>query len=485
MANKYELMAARIEAVLGAQKVPARVWQATVSHRYIRFDLTIPLGLRIAKATTLEEELAFSLGVAAVKAYRQDGILHVEVPREDPTDYTLPYAFGQVQTYPPCTALLGERTDGTPLLLKVDSPDIAHLLISGTTGSGKTVLLKTILLTLAMTNHPGSVQLVLIDPKGEKLAPLAAYPHAWQGLAVISDPGDAVIVLEALVAEMRRRKGASSSLPRIVVAIDELAELITTAGPAIVDALQALTQAGREPGLHVIAATQRPSATLVGGMVKANFPARLVGSVVSTEDAKVAAGIGGTGAERLTGRGDFLLIAKGQQIRFQSTHVTDPQIRAICGAVWRNGRKSRAWSQFALEQVLGEQVLNDPPAIAERRAPRQVSDLVQQGGAPVHQLTPHAKTLAVNIPAGERCGAPVHTGANAALTAQRGTLPRRPDGPTAEDVELIKSNYSALGSLNKTCEWAYGSKGPLTMYWIKTALGLITLPGAGTADQSE
>jgi S-DNA-T family DNA segregation ATPase FtsK/SpoIIIE len=97
-----------------------------------------------------------------------------------------------------------------------------------------------------------------------------------------------------------------------------LADLIQVGGKPVVDSLQRLTQRGREAGLHVVAATQRPAATLVGGLVKANFPVRLVGSVVSAEDAKVASGIAGSNAERLLGRGDFILVAKGQVIRFQS-----------------------------------------------------------------------------------------------------------------------------------------------------------------------
>ncbi len=303
MANKYELMAGRIEAVLGAQKVPSRVWQVTVSHRFVRFDMTIPLGQRLTKMTHLEEELAFSLGVKSVSVYRNGGTMHVEVPRDGAvTDYTLASAFRQVKTLPPFTTLLGERTDGTPLLVKLDSPDVTHLLISGTTGSGKTVLLQALLLTLLMTNHAGMLQTVLIDPK-RKLGSLAAFPHTWRELPVIGEPEEARLVLRALVGEMERRRRVGKNLPKIVIALDELADLLGTGGPDIAESLQRLTQAGREQGLHVVAATQRPSATLVGGMVKANFPTRLVGSVASTEDAKVASGMGGRVRRSWAGRG--------------------------------------------------------------------------------------------------------------------------------------------------------------------------------------
>jgi len=140
------------------------------------------------------------------------------------------------------------------------------------------------------------------------------------------------------------------SLPRLVVAIDELADLLQSGGKGVAEALTRLTQRGREAGIHVVAATQRPAATLVGGLVKANFPVRLVGSVVSPEDAKVAAGIGGTGAERLLGRGDFLLVAKGQVIRFQAAYAGGSELAGVVAQVRAGGRRRRSWqaAQLAL-----------------------------------------------------------------------------------------------------------------------------------------
>jgi S-DNA-T family DNA segregation ATPase FtsK/SpoIIIE len=115
----------------------------------------------------------------------------------------------------------------------------------------------------------------------------------------------------------------------------------------VADALTRLTQRGREAGIHVVAATQRPSAALVGGLMKANFPVRLVGSVVSPEDAKVAAGVAGSEAERLLGRGDFLLVAKGQMIRFQAAYAADAEMAAIVARIREGGRRRRQWDQLA------------------------------------------------------------------------------------------------------------------------------------------
>ena len=343
MARKYELQAARIETVLQAHKVPARVWQATVTPRFVRFDVTTALGTRLNKVSNLAEELAFSLGARATRVYREGGVLHVEVPRETSRTVELLQLCGKLSTIPPNCAVLGIEEGGSPLLLRLDSPDVAHVLLAGTTGSGKTALARTLLLSLAMHNHAGRLQIVLIDPKRRGFAPLEGLPHTWRGRAVAQDVDAVTETLQALVDEMARRDHVGCSLPKVIVAIDELADLIVTGGKPVAEALTRLTQRGREAGIHVVAATQRPSSALVGGLVKANFPVRLVGSVVSPEDAKVAAGITGTEAERLLGRGDFLLVTKGQVIRFQAAYASDPEMEAIVRTICTGRRRRRLW----------------------------------------------------------------------------------------------------------------------------------------------
>jgi S-DNA-T family DNA segregation ATPase FtsK/SpoIIIE len=116
----------------------------------------------------------------------------------------------------------------------------------------------------------------------------------------------------------------------LVVGIDELADLLATGGKAVEQALIRLAQRGREAGIHLVACTQKPAAEAVSGLLKANFPVRLVGSVASPDDARVAAGIAGTGAEKLLGRGDFLLVSKGEVIRFQAAYIADGDLRDLC-----------------------------------------------------------------------------------------------------------------------------------------------------------
>jgi S-DNA-T family DNA segregation ATPase FtsK/SpoIIIE len=379
MPNLYELMAYRIEQVFTSHNIPCKVDEARVTARLIRFEMRIALGYSISRVEGLAEEIALAVNASSVRVQRHGGSIIIEVARDGVSrQIGLAACLAKITAAPPNTALLGVDTTGEVLLLRIDSPDVAHILLAGTTGSGKTALLRTLLLTLAMFNRPGHLQLVLIDPKG-KLAPLAALPHTWRGLGCISDPADAVLVLAGLVAEMERRDRAGSTLPRIVLVIDELADLMQSGGPAVGEHLLRLTQRGRESGIDVIAATQKPAAALVGSLVKANFPVRLVGSVVSTDDAKVASGVGGTGAERLLGRGDFLCIVKGDQIRFQAAYISASEIPALITAISASTRKRRTWSSGAVQAAIEEQAgqsgklpalpVRRPATVAEALAP--------------------------------------------------------------------------------------------------------------------
>jgi hypothetical protein len=148
---------------------------------------------------------------------------------------------------------------------------------------------------------------------------------------IITDAHDSIPTWLALVRLMESRSEEGTRTPTVVVVVDELADLLMVAGDDVQRVLTRLTQRGREAGIHVVAATQKPTTAVIGSLVKANFPVRLVGRVMSIDDARVAAGISGTGAERLTGRGDFLAVAEGRVIRFQSSYVTPREVREVAG----------------------------------------------------------------------------------------------------------------------------------------------------------
>jgi S-DNA-T family DNA segregation ATPase FtsK/SpoIIIE len=268
--------------------------------------------------------------------------------------------------------VLGLCDDGAPLLMRLSSPDVAHVLISGTTGSGKTALCQTMILSLAMTHRRSQLQFVLIDPKRRAFAPFASLPHLLR--PIIGDVAEAVDVLGEIVQLMDTRpccapgvRGQGDSAaeysvtPRIVVVLDELADLMQVGGQALAEPLTRLAQRGREAGIHVIACTQKPSSQVMGTLIRANFPARLVGKVVSPEDARVAAGIGGTGAEKLAGRGDFIAVAAGQVLRFQAAYVSAAEVEQV---VAQFGSVPRRWD-----------VINGRPSLL-----RQAVSLVAKAG---------------------------------------------------------------------------------------------------------
>jgi S-DNA-T family DNA segregation ATPase FtsK/SpoIIIE len=197
------------------------------------------------------------------------------------------------------------------------------------------MLLQAMILSLAMTNAPRTVAMVLIDPKGHAFSLFEGLSHLAR--PVIREVEEATEALQSLVRLMERPYLSTSRFgeggpqkrgqPHVVVVIDELADLLMVGGKAAQRALTRLTQRGREAGIHVVAATQKPTTAVLGPLVKANFPVRLVGRVTSTEDARTATGWSGTGAERLLGRGDFLAVAEGRVTRFQTAHVSPAEIR--------------------------------------------------------------------------------------------------------------------------------------------------------------
>lgn len=335
MRRQLHFQADRIEMVLATHKVPARVTGGTVTPRLVRYHLSTPLGVKVRQVAGLSEEIAMSLGASTCRVYRQQGQVELEVPRTKGQVVHLMTLARRLAregalrggAVPPATAVLGLDQEGVPLLLRLPSPNVAHVLIAGTTGSGKTALLRTIVASLALHNRQRDVQFVLVDPKGRGFVPFEGLPHLL--VPVVSRAEAAADVLARLVEEMERRDHEGRSEPRLVLALDELADLVQTTGARFERQLLRLMQRGREAGIHVVACTQKPAAAVIGGLVKSNFPVRLVGAVASPEDAKVASGLAATGAERLLGQGDFLVVAKGRVMRMQAAYISTSEIQRL------------------------------------------------------------------------------------------------------------------------------------------------------------
>ena len=329
------LQADKIEMLLAAHKAPARVWGGRLTPRTVQFHLAPAANTKLARLESLTEEIALALGTPTARLTRTNGTLSVEIPRADSRFVSLADLDRRLQNdkhleralQTPGTAIIGMDSEGVPLLLRLSSPDVAHCLIAGTTGSGKTELARTLIASLMMHQKPRDLQIALFDPKGHGFAPFARAPHLL--FPIIKDAEETLARIQYLITEMERRDREAIDRPRVVIVIDELADLMQTCGSELEALLSRLVQRGRSAGFSLIACTQKPAARVVGSLVKANFPVRLVGRVASTDDARVAAGIGGTDAEKLAGRGDFLLIASGQIIRFQVAHIKPEEIAAL------------------------------------------------------------------------------------------------------------------------------------------------------------
>ncbi|MBU0492991.1 MAG: DNA translocase FtsK [Chloroflexi bacterium] len=333
MRDHLERQADAIEWVLWSHRVQARVAGGTVGPRLVRFYLHPAPGVRVSRLLSLTEELALALDTPACRITRQGGQVVLELPRTGVPAISLHTLAGCLghDNVPRETALLGLDEEGQVLGLRLSSPDVAHVLVAGTTGSGKTALLQVMILSLAQHNPVAALQLVLIDPQGRGLGALAALPHVRD---MVTEPAASAAALAGLVDELEERARRRVAFPRLVVVIDELADI---AGVAVAarESLTRLVSRGRGMGIHVVAATQKPTTAAVGSLVQANFPTRIVGRVASAADARVAAGRGGLGAESLLGRGDFLLVGGGTVARFQGAYEDPAAVRSLVQQIAR------------------------------------------------------------------------------------------------------------------------------------------------------
>jgi DNA segregation ATPase FtsK/SpoIIIE, S-DNA-T family len=326
-----EYQADRVEAVLAAHRAPGRITGGTVGPRLVRFFLDLDPHTRFTAIKRLADDLALAMRVSNLSIDRNaDGVV-LSFANPDPKPVDLLPLLDGLRPIPPATALLGLTDSGVPLLARLAAPEVAHVLVAGTTGSGKSVLLRTMATSLLLTNPPDSLRLLCIDPKGRTFAPLAGAAHLAR--PVITAPAEAHEALHSLLRTMeirdrRHESPGTPGTPRIVVFVDELADLLMEGGDALTATVTRLVQRGREAGIHLAAATQHPAAALLGSVMRANFPLRLVGRVAAAQDALVSTGRGGTDAHLLHGRGDFIAVSGDQLIRFQVAHITEKDIAA-------------------------------------------------------------------------------------------------------------------------------------------------------------
>lgn len=278
------------------------------------------LKMRLMGTTTVAairaslDDIALHLKVDAVRLSLDSGTVSLQVPTKQVRRISYDTLMQSIQI-PQLTSLLGLNEFGRTMWVNWQKDDTPHVLIAGTTGSGKTNLMRVMLLSLAARTKASKVGIVWIDLKHSEET---AFTRAIYNHTVARPIGDTDMVeaLRRVSTEMKSRT-PGGQWPRIIVAVDEVAELVQRGGEDVVNLMTSVAQYGREVGVHLLAGTQRPSSALLGGLMRANLPVRIVGRVLSAVDANVATGLKQTGAHALHGQGDFLCVSS-KIVRFMA-----------------------------------------------------------------------------------------------------------------------------------------------------------------------
>ena len=316
------------------------------------FEILPAAGIKINTIINLADDISRSMGVGAVRIAQIYGTqyLGVEVPndqRETVTIKELLINENFKNTSSKIPICIGKDISGN--IEVIDLSKTPHLLVAGTTGSGKSVFINTLLASILYKFSPKDLRLILIDPKMLELSVYNDIAHLLT--PVVTEPKKSIIALKWVCKEMERRyslmneentrslegynEKSIEKLPYIVVFIDEMADLMMTAGKEVEHYVQRLAQMARACGIHLVMATQRPSVDIITGSIKANFPSRISFQVASKYDSRTV--LGEIGAEQLLGNGDMLMTKNGGNIiRYQSAFISDNEVNKLIGEIKRN-----------------------------------------------------------------------------------------------------------------------------------------------------
>jgi S-DNA-T family DNA segregation ATPase FtsK/SpoIIIE len=328
--------------------------EATVSGqiagpRVTRYELQLAPGTKVSKVAGLKDDLSYALATTEIRILAPipgKQAVGVEVPNLSPKLVTLGDIFGDLPaSASPLAVWLGKDISGNAVW--TDLARMPHLLIAGTTGSGKSGCINTVLTSTLLRSTPDEVRMILIDPKRIELGYYESIPHLLT--PVVSSPKEAAVVLMNVVAEMERRyerlsfvrarnlpeanralrARGEAPLPYLLVVIDELADLMMVSPQAVEDCVIRLAQKSRAVGIHLVLATQRPSVDVITGMIKANVPSRIAFAVSSQTDSRVI--LDSAGAESLLGQGDMLFkpLGTSRLQRLQGAYVTEEEVALV------------------------------------------------------------------------------------------------------------------------------------------------------------
>ena len=341
----------RLEATLESFGVDATYVSCTRGPTVTRYDFELRTGVKLTKLTNLSDDIALALGVGSVRiAPIPDKIstVGIEVPNKLINTVYLRDIIGSDNfqgAKSKVSFAIGEDIGGNSIVSNIAK--LPHLLIAGTTGSGKSVCINCLLLSLLYKATPDEVKLIMIDPKMVELGVYNGIPHLY--VPVVTDPKKAAGALQWSVVEMMKRyrlfseagvrdlagynalceRNGEKTMPQVVIVIDELADLMMVASKEVEESICRVAQMGRAAGMHLVIATQRPSADVITGLMKANIPSRIAFAVSSALESRII--LDQQGAEKLIGMGDMLYapIGVGKPVRIQGAFVSDEERESV------------------------------------------------------------------------------------------------------------------------------------------------------------
>ena len=348
-----------IQTVLGDFGIIGKVVAAHVGPSVTQYELEIKHGTKVSKVTGVNKELALALAAKDVRIQAPipgKSTIGIELPNKKNSMVSVREILERMPSSLDNSKLavtLGKDIMGNPQYCEINKTP--HLLVAGSTGSGKSVCINSFIVSILMRSKPDEVKLILVDPKKVELSMYNGVPHLLA--PVVTDPQKANIALKKMVVEMERRydefeKSGTKNIagynayvdkknenlpesehlkkmPYIVIIIDELADLMLVAAKEVQDSIMRITQMARAAGIHLIVATQRPSTDVITGVVKANIPSRIAFAVSSGIDSRTI--LDSQGAEKLLGKGDMLFLPQGENtpIRIQGTFISDEEIKTV------------------------------------------------------------------------------------------------------------------------------------------------------------
>ncbi len=357
--EEVRLNCERLQSALNSFGVSANITDTTSGPTVTRYDLKLDAGVKLSKLTNLSGDLALALGVTGVRIApipNRESTVGIEVPNKIVSTVYLrdiidTDVFRSASSR--LTFALGKDISGSAVVGNIAK--LPHLLIAGTTGSGKSVCMNSLILSLLYKAKPEEVRLIMIDPKMVELGIYNGIPHLY--IPVVTDPKKAAGSLQWAVVEMLKRYRLFSevgvrdlaayntlqkargeqTLPQVVIVIDELADLMMTAAKEVEESICRVAQMGRAAGMHLVIATQRPSADVITGLMKANIPSRIAFAVSSAMESRII--LDQAGAEKLVGMGDMLYapLGIGKPTRIQGAFVSDDEREEVVNFIKQNG----------------------------------------------------------------------------------------------------------------------------------------------------